>query len=83
MLCVVNMHIVNQMVQMPIVYVKKVGHIIQKILLLVALKSMNVTLLENVLVLQALLVRLHFHIRMFQNVHDFFYIHRKSIYRVS
>lgn len=72
MLCVVNMHIVNQMVQMPTVSVKKVGHIILKILLLVALKSMNVTLLENVLVLQALLVRLPFRMRMFQNVHGFF-----------
>lgn len=57
MLNVVNMHIVNQMVSMPIVSVKKAGHIIPKILLLVALKSMNVTLLENVLVLQALQVR--------------------------
>lgn len=57
MLNVVNMHIVNQTVQMPIASVKKVGRIIRKILPLVALKSMNVILLENVLVHPVLLVR--------------------------
>lgn len=57
MLYAVNMPIVNQMVRKPIVSAKKVGRIIPKILLPVALRSMNVTHLENALVRQALLVR--------------------------
>lgn len=59
MLNVDNTRIVNQMAPMLIAFVKKVGRTIPKILLPVVLKSMNVTLPVNVLVLLASLVRVY------------------------